>query len=158
MIVELTKNKRAVIGDEFEYLNKFKWHFDGRYAARTKWNKELKKDVKVYMHKEIFKVEKGEYVDHINGDKLDNRLSNLRKVTNQQNAMNMSTRSTKKHSKYKGVSFDKSRNKWNAYCVKDKKMYNVGRFTDEKEAAKAYNTKALELHGEYARLNVIEED
>jgi hypothetical protein len=155
MNIELTKNKKALVSPEFEYLNQFKWHFDGRYATRTKWNKELKKDVKVYMHKEILNVEKGEYVDHVNGDKLDNRLDNLRKVTSQQNSMNMLTQVVKKHSKYKGVSYDKSRNKWVAYCVKDTKMHNLGRFTDEKEAALAYNEKAKELFGEFARLNKL---
>jgi virulence-associated protein VapD len=157
--IELSSNQKAIVDEEsFEYLKQFNWYFDGKYAARALWNRETKKETKIYMHRDLLKAEKGKIIDHINGDKLDNRLCNLRFATTQQNSMNQTTRTHPKHSKYKGVSYDKSRNKWIAYCVKDNKMYNLGRVNDEKEAARLYNKKALELHGEFARLNVLEGD
>jgi hypothetical protein len=153
--IKLTQGKYAIVDDEdFECLNKRKWHYDTRYATRTQWNKETKKETKMYMHRLILPDVKE--VDHINGNKLDNRKENLRSCTRKQNSMNTLIRKGNKHSKYKGVSFDKSRNKWVAYCIKDYKMLNLGRFKTENEAGLAYNTKAKELFGEFARLNVIE--
>lgn len=157
--IELSSGKITTVDEEsFDYLSQFHWYFDGKYAARASWNRETKKETKVYMHRDLLKAEKGKIIDHINSDKLDNRLDNLRFVSPQQNAMNQSARTHPKHSRYKGVSFDKSRNKWIAYCIKDNKQHYLGRFTDEKLAAKAYNEKAKEFFGEFSRLNVIEED
>jgi|GraSoiStandDraft_45_1057281.scaffolds.fasta_scaffold25402_1 hypothetical protein len=153
MLINLTRDKQAIVDEQdYEYLNQWKWHFDGRYAARTKWMKELQKEIKIYMHKEIFQAK---IVDHINGNQLDNRRENLREVTGSQNNMNQTVQKRKKHSKYKGVSWDKSRNKWIAYCKKDGKMYNLGRYESELKAVLVYNQKALELFGEFARLNKI---
>lgn len=152
--IQLSSDKKSIVDVElFPYLSQFHWYFDGRYAARTVWNRETKKETKLYMHKDLVK---GGLVDHINGNKLDNRLCNLRKVSSQQNHMNQLVQNKTKHSKYKGVSWDKSRNKWIAYCKKDGKMNNLGRFTEEKEAALAYNRKAVEIFGEFAKLNEVE--
>lgn len=152
--INLTKGLVAKVSEEdFDYLNQWKWHFDGRYPARTAWDSMIKAERKVYMHRVIMEAQ---FVDHINGDKLDNRRENLRAVTKSQNNMNQSQQKKQKHSKYKGVSWDKSRNKWMAYCKKDGKMNYLGRFTDENEAALAYNNKASELFGEFAKLNEVE--
>lgn len=152
--INLTKGHKAIVNDsDYDFLNQWKWHFDGRYAARTQWNKVLKKDKKIYMHKLLLKCSR---VDHKDGNKLNNQRNNLRSVTSSQNNMNQKPQKRKKHSKYKGVSFDKSRNKWIAYCKKDGVLINLGRFTHEKEAAQAYNLKAVELFGEYAYLNEVD--
>lgn len=154
--IELSRNRKSLVDSVmFAELSQFNWFFDGKYACRSSWNKETKKETKVYMHRQILDVKKGGIVDHINNDKLDNRKENLRIVTAQENCMNQSVQLKRKHSKYKGVSYDKSRDKWIAYCKKDGKMYNLGRFVLEIEAAEAYNRKAIELFGEFAKLNVI---
>lgn len=62
------------------------------------------------------------------------------------------------YSEFRGVSFDKRRNKWMAYINVDKKRYNLGYFIKEEEAAIAYNNKAYELLGEKAMLNDIKEE
>jgi hypothetical protein len=58
-------------------------------------------------------------------------------------------------SAYYGVSFWKNEKKWAAAVAKDGKRYYLGLFTDEKEAALAYNKKATELYGDFANLNVF---
>lgn len=57
---------------------------------------------------------------------------------------------------YKGVSWNKATSKWRAYIQKDGKLHHLGLFTDEIEAAKAYNKAATEMFGEFANLNKIE--
>lgn len=58
-------------------------------------------------------------------------------------------------SKYKGLHWDIVTRKWRVEITKDGKRYKLGRFKCEIEAAKAYNTKALELYGSEAKLNEI---
>ncbi len=92
------------------------------------------------------------YVDHINGDGLDNRRRNLRPVTAQQNAANMRLRGSNR-SGYKGVSFRDDTSKWRAYIRADGRHCSLGSFPTAEEAARAYDAAALSMWGEYARLN-----
>lgn len=91
-------------------------------------------------------------VDHINQDKLDNRTENLRIVRPEVNYYNrkMLRNNT---SGFKGVCFDKNRNKYLASISAKNKQYNLGRFDTPEEAATAYNNAAIRLHGEYACIN-----
>lgn len=93
------------------------------------------------------------YVDHINGDKRDNRACNLRIVTKQQSAMNVS--GTHKTSRYKGV--HNYRGRWKAFIEANGVRHNLGTYDTEVDAAVAYNYAAADLHGEYARLNDIDQ-
>src|SRR3990167_395314 len=78
--IKLTKNKVALVDDKnYQWLSEFKWSFDGRYAVRATYRKNVY--TKIYMHRLILKVPVGCEVDHINRNKLDNRSSNLRMVT-----------------------------------------------------------------------------
>lgn len=91
-------------------------------------------------------------VDHIDGDILNNHVSNLRWVTQQENCMNQcSTRGSS--SRHRGVYWDKATSKWRATIRLDGRLKNLGRFNDEEEAAHAYDAAARELFREYARLN-----
>jgi hypothetical protein len=138
----------ALVDDEdYEYINQWKWYYTQGYARRS-----VSTEPK-YMHKEIMKDIST--VDHINGNKLDNRKDNLRPVTRSQNSYN---RKPNKGYKYKGVWFRKSARKYIACISFDKKKHHLGYFETEKEAAVAYNEAAIRLHGEYARLNIVEED
>lgn len=91
-------------------------------------------------------------VDHRNGDKLDNRLTNLRAVTQSQNSAN-SNAHRDGSSQYKGVSWDRNSGRWNTRIMKEGVVYRLGLFTDEHAAAAAYDTAALALFGEFARTN-----
>ena len=97
-------------------------------------------------------------IDHIDRDTKNNCTSNLRWSTYSENSMNKRKGSKNTSSVYKGVSWHKKAKKWNAYIQKDNHKYNIGCFTDEKDAARAYNTKAVELFGEYAHINYISDD
>ena len=98
-----------------------------------------------------------QFVDHINGVKTDNRPQNLRWVTKSENNMNQKKQDDKT-SKYKGVYFNKRKNKWQAQIKKDGKWYGLRLHNNEKEAAQAYNDAAIEMFGEYAKLNEISDD
>ncbi len=114
-----------------------------------------------YIHRIVYEMHFGVipeslFIDHIDGDRLNNSINNLRVVSARQNQYNKSKqRSTT--SSYKGVWFDKNRNKWKAsFRFPDKRVY-LGQFESEIDAAEAYNFYAKEVHGDYARLNVIGE-
>lgn len=92
-------------------------------------------------------------VDHINGIRSDNNLYNLRMATREQNNAN-SFKQQNTSSKYKGVCWDKNRNKWIAFIrVPSGKRLSLGRFNIETKAAAAYDNKLLEYFGEYAKTN-----
>lgn len=59
---------------------------------------------------------------------------------------------------YIGVCWQAKNSKWNTYISKDRRRFHLGYFDDKIEAAKAYNAKAIELHGEYAVLNDLRGD
>lgn len=142
--IPLTQGKFALVDDEdFEYLNQFKWTIIKRtYAGRRDG---------ILMHRVIMNTPSGMETDHINGDGFDNRKINLRICTRAENGRNMKKRKDGS-SRFKGVCWDKSRGTWNAR-VQEK---FIGRFFDEENAALAYDKKARELFGEFARTNFQE--
>jgi hypothetical protein len=85
-------------------------------------------------------------LDHINRNRNDNRIENLRPCTHSQNLGN----SRPRVHKYKGVTFCKSTRKWRAQL-----SGHIGRFDTIEEAALAYNAKAIEYFGEFALLNEV---
>lgn len=146
--LKLTKNKRAIVDDEdFSILPK-KWCFDGRYAVKRIGNK------KVYLHRFLGNPPKGKEVDHINGDKLDNRRENLRVCEKYQNQMNMkvNVRST---TGFRGVSRYPYGNKWRARIQVRRESIPLGYFDDIEDAVRAYNQAAIKYYGEFARLNSL---
>lgn len=103
------------------------------------------------MHRVLVRPRRGVEVDHVDGDGLNNRRSNLRFATRSQQMMN---RRGWGKSRFVGVCPIGDR--WQAYIAKDGRQYNLGHFDTEEEAAIARDTAALNLHGEYARLNFPE--
>jgi hypothetical protein len=157
--IELTQNQIAIVdADLFEDLNKYKWYADRDcntfYARRTYRNKDGK-ICRDRMHRVILGIDDPKLlVDHINGNGLDNRRSNLRIVNQTQNRYNRGANKNTT-SKFKGVHWDKSRNKWRAKLQLNGKCIHIGYYDDEKEAAVEYNKMAIRRFGEFARLNVI---
>ncbi len=103
------------------------------------------------MHRLIVPTEAGLYLDHINGDGLDNRVANLRVATNSQNQMN---RRPNHDHKYKGVS--RVRGKFKAQLKFGGRHVCLGSYRTEEDAALAYDRGAAQYFGEFARLNFPE--
>lgn len=106
----------------------------------------------IAMHRLILNAKTGQMCDHINGDRLDNRRSNLRLVTYSENAMNKCKPRKKTHSKYKGICFNKYSG-WKATIRPNGKYIHLGYYQDEKKAAEVYDKAAKKYFGSYARLN-----
>ena len=96
------------------------------------------------------------YIDHANGNGLDNQVCNLRRCTPQQNRWN-SRKASGYSSAYKGVCWNKKQKSWFATISRDGQTYLNENFNTEIEAAIAYNGAAKLVHGQFARLNVIPE-
>ncbi|MCK5604153.1 HNH endonuclease [Candidatus Pacearchaeota archaeon] len=109
------------------------------------------------MHRFLLNLNKNEMTDHINGNGLDNRRSNLRKCTHQENMFNKKKYKNNKCG-YKGVYWSPHHSKWRVTLYKYKKRFYIGYYRDLIEAAKAYNEAAIEHHGEFARLNKLPEE
>jgi hypothetical protein len=154
--IELTQGKRAIVDDEdYEWLSHFKWHVSNNYAVRH--NSELYKATGkrrlLPMHRVLLNPPANMYVDHINGDKLDNRKSNLRVCTKRQNNINVNRKDNRK---YRGV--QKCCNRYRSKIRVNGKQVVVGSFETEIEAALAYNEAAIKYHGEFAILNKVERE
>ena len=102
----------------------------------------------VYMYGEI-PAER--HIDHIDRDRRNNRIGNLRLANKSQNAMNMGMMSTNS-SGVKGVCFDKNRGKFMAYIGVDNKQLYLGRFASLDEARDAYEAASKKYHGDFGRV------
>lgn len=155
----------AIVDDDmFEELNRFNWqvsagnsHYKKHYAQRDIGGRHINGEHgwKMPMHEQIM-GEKG--IDHIDGNELNNTRKNLRKATPAQNAENRA-KTTKKValSKYKGVTFHRKIGKWQSQIKLSGKSIYLGVHNTQESAARAYDAKALELFGEFARLNFQQE-
>ena len=96
-------------------------------------------------------------IDHIDGDKTNNKVSNLRLVTKKQNAQNRKACVNRKHSKFKGVTLavNTFKKPWRADIKVQGKSITIGNYRTEEEAAEAYNDAAKTYFGDYARLNSV---
>ena len=159
--IPLTQGKYAIV-DPVDYyrLSEYKWSAmrAGKkfYAGRRGPKRNGKRPKMIRMHREVINTPDGLECDHINGRTLDNRKANLRSVTHMQNSWNLSKSSRPGYSKYKGITFHKSEQKWGAQIGVKGKHISLGRYKDEIEAAKAYDKAAKRHFGEFAKLNFKE--
>lgn len=104
------------------------------------------------LHRLLVAASSDSKVDHIDGDGLNNRRSNLRIATPIQNAQNRRT-GIDNTSGVKGVSFDAGRGKWRAHIQSSGRTYRLGRFDRIEDAAAAYAEASARLHGEFGRVS-----
>ncbi len=142
--IKLTRGKVALVDDEdFIWLNHHNWHavwdYSNWYAVRHRG---------IRMHREIMKAEKGQEVDHKDGNGLNNQKENLRPATRMQNARN-----TKKHSnsksRFKGVWLHPTSKRWQARITVNKERIHLGFFAKEQDAAAAYNVAVQKYHQDF---------
>lgn len=165
--LKLTNGKKALVDEEdYEKLIKFRWHerkvINTSYAYRASSVNEqrnLNYPKCIHLHRQILNIitDKEKFVDHIDCNGLNNLKSNIRICTKKENHQraNYNLTSRKKTSKYRGVSFMKNLGKFKAEISINGKNKHLGLFLTEKEAALAYNTKAIEIRGIFANLNII---
>jgi hypothetical protein len=156
--IPLTQGQVALVDDgDYEELSKHKWHAqwdpDTRSFRAMRTHCANGRERGIVMARVIMNARPGEQVDHVHsGDTLNNQRANLRVCTNGQNKAN-SRKGDGKSSMYKGVSWEKQRRKWRVQITSNGDHYRLGRFTDERAAAEAYDRKARELFGEFALTN-----
>jgi hypothetical protein len=136
--------------EDYEKLAKYNWMCHGRYARR------VEKGQTIHMHRLLMNCPNGFEVDHINRNRLDNRKSNLRIVTRQQNMCNKASYA-ESSSKYKGVSWHSKDRLWHAQIRVNHKINFIGAYEKEEVAAAAYNYNAQIYFGTYAVLNDVED-
>jgi hypothetical protein len=105
---------------------------------------------RLHLSRIILGAARGKVADHISGDTLDNRRSNLRLATVAQNAWNSGPQ-TNNTSGFRGVYLNGT--KWSAAIQQHRVSIYLGHFDTPEEAARAYDAKAMELRGEFAKLN-----
>lgn len=105
---------------------------------------------KMYLHRFLTGAPRGLDVDHINGDGLDNRRTNIRVVTRAQNQRNRTRKQDGCSSRFKGVTFHKQTGKWQAQIAKGTAHLSLGLHATERAAQEAYANGALLLFGEHA--------
>jgi hypothetical protein len=108
----------------------------------------------VYLHRVIAGASASEQVDHRNGDPSDCRRSNLRLCCIAENARNSRKQRRVTTSRFKGVSRCRRTGRWRAYIKQHGKVTCLGRFRDELDAARSYDTAALRMFGAFAKLNL----
>lgn len=159
--IPLTQGKVALV-DESDYrlVSQFKWyaHFHGPtgnwYADAhdaESWKKDPETRRHIRMHRVILgRLADGKFVDHKNGNGLDNRRANIRIADRSQNGLNRKMHRNNT-SGYRGVTLSKGR--WRARIQNSVIKISLGSFDTKKEAAKAYDAAAKKYFGQFARLN-----
>lgn len=150
----INSNNFAHVDDEcYPALIKYRWREDQGYAVTNIKTERGEKKI-IAMHRMILQTPEGVQTDHVDRNGLNNLRENLRCATHSQNKANSKIPSNNT-SGYKGVSWDRQKNRWLAYIKVNGKQINLLRYKDPVDAAKAYNEAALKYFGEFANLNKI---
>lgn len=150
--IALTLGYVAIVDDaDYAYLNQFKWYVMATGPHRKLYAARWINGQNLYMHVDIMNVVG---VDHANGNGLDNCRSNLRVATHMQQMWNFPSHQGSS-SQFKGVWWSKRSKKWQAGITCEGHKLHLGYYTDEIEAARAYDDAARAHFGSFARLNGV---
>lgn len=143
-----SKSKTLIDNEDFAHISKYEWRTNGKYVY-TNIGKEI-----VYIHRLILNTPKGFYTDHIDGNTFNNQRNNLRICSMSENRANSRKVACRvMTSPYKGVHKKSANRNWSCAIAYKGKRFNLGSFVNEEDAANAYDQKAKELFGRFAKLN-----
>lgn len=136
--------------------------WNSRYAGKPAGTSHPSGYMKVcgkYLHRVVWEwhhgpISAGMQVDHINGNRADNRIENLRLASAKENARNKRSRKGSS-SQFLGVSWIKAKQKWVAQIQHNNAVTPLGHYDDERAAALAYNAAAAREYGAFANLNAV---
>lgn len=147
--INLTQGYKAMVDDEdYKKVVKYKWFV--QITGNCKHARTYNAGKPFFMHRILIEVPQGLFVDHINGNGLDNRKINLRVATHSQNMMNRKTHKNNT-SGFKGVSWIKRTQKWQAMIS----TKHLGEFKSKTEAVNTYNAAAKKYYKDFAKLNEL---
>lgn len=145
--INISKGHSVLVDDQdLERVNQYHWSFTHGYAVRND------KGRRIYLHRYIVNAPDNKTVDHINGNRLDNRRSNLRLCSFSENMRNC-RKKRKDPSIPRGVFAHRKRFSSKIYV--SKQQIYLGSFSTKEEAARAYDIASLKYHGEYGIRNEV---
>lgn len=153
--IHISRGAKAIIDPIDGDLCDYHWHCTTQLRA-CRHTGARKSQTDIFLHRVVLErmigrpLVSAECVDHIDGDTLNNRRSNLRLATLAQNTRNK-RKSVRNKSGYKGVCQEKNPNRWRAQIQVNGHKQRLGGFDSPEEAHEAYIKAAKELHGEFAR-------
>lgn len=154
-LIPLTQGQNAVVDAE-DYGRLMQWNWYASWSRNTKGFYAMRHDhatnKSVYIHREVLKDFTSPEIDHGDRNTLNNRKNNLRPCTHFENQANR-RKDSGNQSGYKGVSWGKSNNKWQAQINVRGVKRHLGYFATPKEAHKAYAAVAVEEFGQFSRLD-----
>ena len=140
--------------EDYDQIIQYNWHI-GRQKSKFRVERNHKAGIR-RLHRFILNIsDPSIQVDHIDRNPLNNQKNNLRIVSVTENNRNIAL-SKRNTSGYKGVSWHKTANKWTVRIHYNGKYHSCGLYDNVKDAARAYNEKALEYYKEFAFLNKVD--
>lgn len=155
--IQLTRGFVTIVDEaDFEWLSQWRWsaHRERNYIYAVRSVRPPGRPRTLRIHREIAQPSAAEHVDHINGDTLDNRRSNLRCCSHGENMANrVGNRVRRTGVTYKGVRRQNRANAYRASIQKGGRTIALGSHPTAEAAARAYDEAAKKHHGAFARLN-----
>lgn len=154
----LLSSGKITFVDEEDYQRVIQYNWWSQIRKNNVWYAKVRMRLPggerrlVSLHRFIMNCHSDDQIDHIDHDGLNNCKDNLRICTASQNRQNERKRNNTS-SQFKGVCWDRNRRMWLARIKVDKKLYNLGRFNSEQQAAKVYDLAAIKHFGPFACLN-----
>jgi len=155
-LIPLRNGQKAIVDDEdYSKVVSRSWGLgNSKYVQRIQTRNGVARCV--LLHRLVMQAPDGVEVDHINGDKLDNRKENLRLCSHSENQRNRTRLNKNNTSGAKGVFLDKRRGTYYTQITVNGLHRTVASgFKTVKEAALCYNTFSRELHGDFSSPNPI---